>query len=466
MKFRITFWISILILLLLAGDASASAKVAPYIGNTSMATDATFYGAPAGVDVIAVGHANRIMQTGYITHIRIKMSNVNQLTDFRFRVWSRNTTTGLAAVRSQSENLVPVIQNGTFNITFSTPLYAAEGDYFGLKLVGSGDENYKIVYSNLSSELNLSTTRYETGKSTSNEDFFSWYAYGVSIGIEVYMDDVDVVFIGDSLFSGTPTNVAFTKQPNELFISNVNVTIPDTIEYKLGALSGLSYQNCGIHGDIYPNLYDRYKADVLDKHPTYVVLEGGLNNFNIDATAEDIFNYRKQEITDAQNASIYPIVFLTIPCYGYLTAEQNLRSTEFNNMIIAYHEQNPNFSIVDTREALGTNDTNNGWMLDVAYQAYDGVHLNPAGNAIVASGIYQQAILNFVDSKWISITAKNGDDGTNSLKFMDVRSNNITASTTQSDYGSILSTISDGYSVAGILAIVLGAVLLFRVFRW
>jgi hypothetical protein len=135
-------------------------------------------------------------------------------------------------------------------------------------------------------------------------------------------------------------------------------------------------------------------------------------------------------------------------------------------MIIAYHEQNPNFSIVDTREALGTNDTNNGWMLDVAYQAYDGVHLNPAGNAIVASGIYQQAILNFVDSKWISITAKNGDDGTNSLKFMDVRSNNITASTTQSDYGSILSTISDGYSVAGILAIVLGAVLLFRVFRW
>ena len=55
-------------------------------------------------------------------------------------------------------------------------------------------------------------------------------------------------------------------------------------------------------------------------------------------------------------------------------------------MIIDYHEENPDFVLVDCREALG-HLSDNKWALDSEYTP-DALHLNEAGNEVVAQAIY------------------------------------------------------------------------------
>lgn len=372
--------------------ASGVDKVAPYYSSVTAGTalaSAGLFGDATGYDFLADGHANRIMQTGDITRIRVNTTNTDRLTDFRLKIWSKNEATDLYSVRSSTVNLVSYLKDGTYDIVLPTALHAEEGDFYGIYLKSDQDTTgSRQVYTGTSSSTLVSNVRYYHNAPSSN---FAWEtgASGTSqntMCIDLYMDSVAVIWFGDSIISGTPNNVAFTTQWTST-ITDYPVEPSTTIAYKYYALREASYQNLGIHGDSFPNLYNRFQNDVIAKKPSFVFIEGGVNDLANSESAESIFSYIRDEITDAQAANIQPIVILPLPAYGYLDATESLEADDLSNLIIDYHNSNSNFVLIDARDDLGTHSASTGWTLLPAYAA-DVVHLNEDGNEKLAQIIF------------------------------------------------------------------------------
>jgi PKD repeat protein len=330
------------------------------------------------------------MQTGMVTKIKIKMANCNAVTEFKFQIWSKNESTGLFTLRSETPNIVSKLQNGTYDIVFDLPLVAYEGDYYGIHLVGNGSESVRQIYTGSSTNSLLCCIKIAQNVNATDYDWGSVSYVTSAIGIDVYMESPSIVFFGDSIISGTPNMVAFTRQW-DASINTYSVYPTKTIGGKYRLLTYQTYQNCGLHGDVYPNLYTRFNRDVIQKAPRFCVIEGGLNNLAQGTlTAAQIAQYLEQQIVDAQNAGIKPILILVTPAYGYLNTAQSQQANALNDLLIAYHNVNTNFILIDPRSLLGTYNVTNGWTLKAEYAVDSpaGAHINEAGNAALAQLIY------------------------------------------------------------------------------
>ena len=313
-----------------------ASKVAPYYESFSTGPDSNFsdsiftlYGDSTGFDLIGKGHANRVIQTCNITYLTLDLNNVDKLTDFRVKVWSRNETTGLYTLRVCSENLASALYNGTFNLYFNPELPAVEGDYIGLFLKGWGNEAFPCIQIENSSRENnecLSSIAIYHGTTPNTEaGWETWEnvtTYPGMLAAEAYTcDPVGIIWIGDSIISGSPLNFAFTNQP--AYMHYYPAAPEKTISYKFQEYYNISYQNSGIHADLYPNLWTRFDEDVISKKPTFAVIEGGVNNLKANQSASEIFKYIRLQIIACQENGITPIVILCLPTRGYLDLTQN-----------------------------------------------------------------------------------------------------------------------------------------------
>lgn len=343
----------------------------------------------AGFCFFSLGHATRFTQTGTLKRVRFYAQNTWELATFKISIWSKNESTGLYSQTQITANLKTSIADGYNDIDISSQnLSITEGMSFGICLAGAGGQSC-FTKSSSGGSSTLGETRYIGSPGTTD---FAWASQAeagtdITIDIDFLMDSPDIIFLGGSILSGSPLSTAYTDQPTIGGFAN-STSIP----YKLRTLSGLTYQNMGIYGNRYPDLNTRFAKDVTAKHPTYVVIEGGVDDLKLGtATTDDIILYTKLQIIAAQVANIIPIVILILPAYGanYLTASQSLQADAVNNAIIAYHVQNQDFRIVDARDELGSHNAQTGWTLDTQYNSgSDNVHLNEAGNAIVAQKIY------------------------------------------------------------------------------
>lgn len=375
-------------LLLCCGGVAAGqtyAKVAPYHG--SLTGDFYYYGDGTGWDYFSGGNATRFMQTGTLQYMNVTLANMATITEFKIKIWRLNPATGKYNLISTSTNIASRLSDGTHLVDISDlSIAVVEGDYYGIFLKGTGGWGTFTLAGSPSDDYAHAYVGFDQNPSNTEYDWEHAPYRGVySLCAEFYMTSPDVVFIGDSLVSGAMSSYAFTDQALPVYTQIVAPDVSKSVPYKFRALSGMTYQNTGIGGDTYPNLFNRFYADVLQKHPDCAVIEGGVNNLGQGNTAAYTFPYLQDEIDNCISAGITPIVLLVLPNNG-LTQSQNEQCNAYNQMIIDYHAENPNFILVDCREALGTY-ANGVWTIDAQYHS-DGVHLTESGNTVVAQAIY------------------------------------------------------------------------------
>jgi lysophospholipase L1-like esterase len=341
------------------------------------------WGDNRGVHWIAYGQANRFLQTGNVKQVKFHAVNTNLVIEFRIEIWTETATDGLFDLKSTSSNFASQLVTGLNVLDMSaSPIAVAEGDYYGIYIklntaTGTGiidsystaseyEGNHRCVYDITSTNFNWGTATADLG----------------TMNIEFLMDAPDIVFTGDSIISGQALSFACTNQGFYAPASDFSKAIPA----KFQALSGLKSQNVATSGINYPRIYNEFKSWALARSPKYILIEGGINNLKAGHTAATIFAYIQQQILDCQAAGIMPIVCLVFPTTGQLTTAQKAEYNTLNQSIIDYHTTNPNFILVDCREALGTLSGGN-WTLDNTYSS-DGLHLNEAGNTLVAQTIW------------------------------------------------------------------------------
>jgi hypothetical protein len=119
------------------------------------------------------------------------------------------------------------------------------------------------------------------------------------------------VVIGDSIMSGTPYSAAPVNQIEDAYY--ITREPWKVIPNKVSVATNKTFQNAAIAGDKYPNLHDRLALDVISKHPTQAVVEGGINNIIQGDSTATITAGIQAQIEDLQAAGIEPIVLTVLP---------------------------------------------------------------------------------------------------------------------------------------------------------
>jgi PGF-pre-PGF domain-containing protein len=362
----------LLISICIVPSTSAFSKTAPY--SDIPQPDTANWG---GLDreFIQAGHNDRIRQTGTIYQIRFDVADASKLSEFYFTVWRKNERDSRYERIGITENLVTYISSDGINvIDLPIPIEEVhEGDFYGYRIKATGDALY-VDRNNRDHR-----TYYVNGVATPTNDF-QWEDQNSVNGIfviEPYMENTYMVFIGDSIISGYPGHSSFLETED---ITN----IPTTIEYHWSMKVGQTYQNMGISGQKTSQIKNRFDSDVIELSPTYVLIEGGINDRNVAVNKEGIINNWESMIQESHNNDIIPVIMLILPSKETETRLNQI--TELNNELIEIAWDYPSSIVVDARDYVGHETSPDCWVIDESYTT-DGLHFNSAGHEKIAQAI-------------------------------------------------------------------------------
>jgi lysophospholipase L1-like esterase len=143
-------------------------------------------------------------------------------------------------------------------------------------------------------------------------------------------------------------------------------------------------ENKGINGELTGQMLNRFRRDVIDHKPDFVVILGGTNDIGWGIDNNTIINNLKAMIQKALDAGITPI-----PC-AIPSLIGNKRMIEYRQEInneIAEFAKEKNLRFVNLFTATADKNLN----LDKKYNN-DGLHLNTDGYKLFADVIYEQAL--------------------------------------------------------------------------
>jgi acyl-CoA thioesterase-1 len=151
----------------------------------------------------------------------------------------------------------------------------------------------------------------------------------------------------------------------------------------------VSFVNRGVNGDNTQGMLQRFKKQVIQEDPDYVIVWGGINDIFEMRPTEDIMRNLKQIYERTREIGADPIA-----CTVTSIVHQNPvvpRIWELNDLIKAYCAEN-RILLVDlfkeTSDELG--------LLMEGYSS-DGVHLNDEGNRRIASAVYTEFVEQIID---------------------------------------------------------------------
>lgn len=159
-----------------------------------------------------------------------------------------------------------------------------------------------------------------------------------------------------------------------------------------GELSGYELIGAGIGGNKVYDLYLRLEADVLNKKPDVTVIYVGVNDVWHKQTSQTgtdpdkFISFYSALIKKMQSAGI-KVILCTPAVIGERTDFSNAQDGDLNrySQIIRDLAKQYNCSLVDLRkEFLAYNIANNPENKESGILTTDRVHLNPAGNKLVA----------------------------------------------------------------------------------
>ena len=154
----------------------------------------------------------------------------------------------------------------------------------------------------------------------------------------------------------------------------------------------------GIGGNKIYDLYLRLEKDVLNKNPNVVVIWVGVNDvwhksMMGTGTDYDKFGLFYDAVVQKIQAKGGKVILVTPAVIGERNDQSNPQDGELNlyaNWIRQYATQK-NIVLVDCRKLfLDYSIKNNPKQLDKGLLTYDRVHLNDAGNQLVADAIWDQ----------------------------------------------------------------------------
>lgn len=164
-----------------------------------------------------------------------------------------------------------------------------------------------------------------------------------------------------------------------------------------GAGDNYEFIGAGISGNKVYDLYLRMENDVLAKNPDVVIIYIGVNDVwhkTTSGTGTDADKFEKfyQAIIDKLKAKNIKIILSTPAAIGEKTDFSNPQDgdmNEYSNVIRRIASKN-SLPLVDLRKAfLEYNLNNNPANKDRGILTTDRVHLNPAGNQLVADQIWR-----------------------------------------------------------------------------
>ncbi len=196
-----------------------------------------------------------------------------------------------------------------------------------------------------------------------------------------------IVFLGDSI---TQAGV----QPNG-YISVLGSMLKDK-----GISDQYQLTGAGIGGNKVYDLYLRMEEDVLDKNPTTVVIWVGVNDVwhkKSFGTGSDPDKFEKfyHAIIRKLQAKNIRVLLCTPAAIGEKTDFTNELDGDLNKYaaIIRDIAKKDNCALIDLRKTfLDYNLANNTQNKDRGILTTDGVHLNDAGNKLVAAEMYKALI--------------------------------------------------------------------------
>ena len=193
-----------------------------------------------------------------------------------------------------------------------------------------------------------------------------------------------IVFFGDSI-----TELGVNKGGYIDLLNNRIANNGQSNQYEL--------LGAGIGGNKIYDLYLRLEKDVLNKNPDVVVVWVGVNDvwhksMMGTGTDYDKFGLFYDAVVQKMQAKGAKVILVTPAVIGERNNQSNPQDGELNlysNWIRQYATQK-NIALVDCRKLfLDYSAKNNPKQVDMGILTYDRVHLNDAGNQLVADAIWE-----------------------------------------------------------------------------
>ena len=335
----------------------------------------------ASGDFITIGQNYRIRQNGTIRRVKIYTANNDGLVSFYLTVWRKNGLT--FDLVGQSENLANDFVSEDFSvIDLNTPITnVLEGDYYGYSMEWgsagfffwktSDTANTYFVLNSLPEAVEYDWL----GNEKLNPKFI--------LPIELYMDVPDVVFIGDSIISGYPSNHSFLE-------TTEMTDLTSTIESQFENCTQLVYQNMGIPAQTTTQIAERFLADAVALNPSVIVADGGINDIVTGGSLETFMGNWTFMLDEASAQNIVLLVQEILPC-SKCNEQQLILRDQWNLSLRNLVSQYKNASLLDSSEYVGQfrqgGQLGNLWDINPSYDIGDGVHYDQNGNHALAFAI-------------------------------------------------------------------------------
>jgi lysophospholipase L1-like esterase len=331
--------------------------------------------------------STRIRQRGTLTSITMYLHTKTNITDITFCLWRLNAD-GVTFDKISEQSIFAGLTAGQTNtVTLGTPITVYEGDYTGL---GTASSSNSACFSSYNTVTDASACYYKIADlSTTNN--YAWASLGSVVSsvipIRCNIDAPLIVGIGNSIMQGQSVFFAWTSLFNSL-ISN----IPAQSINKLYLYDRrFIYQNMGIGGNTSTNVQARFKTDVTDLKPKFVIIEVGVNDLLGASDSSTWIAKYKLMLDSCVVNNIRPVVCQILPWTAGTNAKMQMRD-RWNTSLAAICASTYPTAIVINFNGLGMfrvgGDVGNYWDIKTAYNSGDNVHLSLAGQIEFGRLIY------------------------------------------------------------------------------
>lgn len=202
--------------------------------------------------------------------------------------------------------------------------------------------------------------------------------------------ELKFVALGDSLTVGfTPYNPSQSLEYCLPYTGFLEEILAEELPKRELNHVEVSFVNRGVNGDNTQGMLQRFKKQVVQEAPDYVIVWGGINDIFETRSTKDIMRNLKQIYERTNEIGADPIA-----CTVTSIVHQNPivpRIWELNDLIKMYCSEN-RILLVDLFKA--TSDEL-GLLMEV--YSSDGVHLNAEGNRRIASAVYTEFVEQIID---------------------------------------------------------------------
>jgi lysophospholipase L1-like esterase len=136
--------------------------------------------------------------------------------------------------------------------------------------------------------------------------------------------------------------------------------------------------NAGISGDTLAAMNERIATDVLAYNPSWVWMDGGVNDINVGASYATVIS-RFQTIFNTLRENNIRVMCVTVTPSAAFDSGKNLIRGQVNQWLRKYGAENPNVVVVDTAPVLQNPASNS----PLTAYAPDGLHPSSTGSMVM-----------------------------------------------------------------------------------